>query len=106
MDAPLFYIIFGTMTNKSLTLADKCMRIIEIEQDKFNRKGLFYYLLSYLFLIGGVYMGWTVGMTFWPERIENKILFYFTGVVSLTVICQFLSFLIFLPGYLNFCSFY
>ena len=51
-------------------------------------------------------MGREIGLAFWPDNVTNKALFYFVGVVAITILSQFLSFLMFLPGYMNLCSFY
>lgn len=94
------------MTNLVTNLLEKCNKIVEIEKKKYETKGPLNTLIAYLLLFIGVWLGREVGLYFWPAEIENKALFYFVGVVAITISAQFISFLLFLPGYLNLSAYY
>lgn len=94
------------MKNIASDLLKRCHQICQIEKKKYETKGPLNTVIAYVLLVSILYFGRLLGLYLWPKSIENKVLFYFIAVLSLALGSQLLSFLIFLPGYLNISSFY
>ena len=75
--------------------------IVQIEKKKYENKGPLNTAIAYCLLLAGLGLGREIGAYLWPETIDNKVLFYFVAVMTITIVAQFISFALFLPGYLN-----
>jgi hypothetical protein len=85
---------------------EKMQRLIQIERKRYEKKGIVNSLIAVTILLGLMWVSVTVGKIYWPEHVENKLQFVFVGSVFCHFSFQLISFLIHLPGYLGWSSYF
>lgn len=87
-------------------LGDRWATIVRIEKKKLEKKGVLNTALGYFLLVGLIWIAQKIGEQYWPENIENQAIFYLVGAFVIHESAQILSFLCYLPGYLNWLPVY
>ena len=87
-------------------IIEKIKLIGRVEKRKMEKKGLISNIVGYLLLFTMIYVSREVGVRVWPEYVEDKALFFFVGALALHFMAETWTFLLMLPGYLNWFSYY
>lgn len=90
----------------NLSLLAKIEKIVQIEKERYEAKGIANTVIGLVLLLAMFIVGWCLGKYFWPDQVENEEVFVAWRSIAIHTIFQFLVFLVFLPGYMGWSSFY
>lgn len=87
-------------------MIDKCLRLLDIEQKRYKKKGIFNILLALALLFSTMYVSFVIGQRYWPNVVEDKMTFVTVGSIIINLSMEVIGFIIYLPGYLGWSKYF